>query len=73
MINGVLTKKELAKINSGRMKSETYKGRRGMWLGTKFFKYDRRMIPTAKKLYEANVLTKKDMQDFGFLRKRVKR
>ena len=54
------------------METETHKGKKGFWLGAKFCSYDRRMIPTAKKLYEANVLTKKDMQEFGFLRKKKK-
>jgi len=51
------------------MKSDTHGGRRGFWLGTKFCSYDRRLIPTAKKLFKANILTRKDMQDFGFLRR----
>jgi hypothetical protein len=54
------------------MKSETLKGKKGFWLGTKFCSYDRRMIPTAKKMYSANILTRKDMEEFGFLRRRAK-
>jgi len=54
------------------MRSSSFKERRGFWLGMKYCSVDKRMIPTAKKLYEANVLTRKDMQDFGFLRKDAK-
>jgi len=54
------------------LKTTTHKGRKGFWLGQTFCKYDRRMIPTAKKLFKANVLTRKDLKELGFLREKVK-